>query len=488
MDTYYLALDQGGHSSRALLFNAQGELAASQAVAVVTTHPAPDRVEQDPEELVRSLMDAVTNVMAQLPASGRVLAAGLATQRSSLACWQRSTGRPLSPVLSWQDRRNAGWLTNLAPRAAEIRALTGLVLSPHYGASKLRWCLEHLPAVAEALARGDLCMGPLASFLSFRLVKERPFLADPANAARTQLWSPATGDWAPALLDLFGVPAEVLPRPVTSRYAYGHLDTTAGLVPLTVVTGDQSAVPFAFGPLDPGTAYVNVGTGAFVQRACRDRLPDAPRLLVSVVWSEPGRVDYLLEGTVNGAGAALDWLAQQEGRTVPALLAAAEAAFVHKVEPPLFINGVGGVGSPYWASDLPSVFLASQGAGNDPGARALAVLESIVFLLLENLGAMDDGQEPLRRILLTGGLSAHPAVPQSLADLARLPVLRADDPEATARGLARLVAGAAGEQWPKARGALLQPAPNPELAERYRRWRREMEARVPPMHLQQVPR
>ena len=117
------------------------------------------------------------------------------------------------------------------------------------------------------------------------------------------------------------MPRAALPRCVTSRAAYGTLATAAGAVPLTVVTGDQSAVPFAFGPLDPATAYVNVGTGAFVQRAIRDRLPEAPRLLASVVWSDSSGVDYMLEGTVNGAGSALDWLAAREGVETAALLA-----------------------------------------------------------------------------------------------------------------------------------------------------------------------
>lgn len=474
MPTTYLALDQGGSSSRALIFDAHGMLLASASVPVDTTHPAPDRVEQDPEQLVASLRSAVDQALAALPAGPPPVAAGLATQRSSLVCWERSTGRALSPVLSWQDRRNAGWLQNLAPRAAEIRALTGLVLSPHYGASKMRWCLENLPAVQDAARRGDLCLGPLASFLVFRLLAERPFVADPANAARTQLWNPATGHWAPELLKLFGIPRSALPQAVTSRHAYGHLATAAGPVPLTVLTGDQSAVPFAFGPLDPGTAYINIGTGAFVQRACRDRLPDAPRLLVSVVWSEPGRVDYLLEGTVNGAGAALDWLAEQEGRGVPELLTGAEAAHDARLQPPLFINGIGGLGSPFWISDLPSAFVTAPGDHNDSGTRTLAVLESIVFLLVENLRAMDDGRERPQRILLTGGLSAHRGLVQSLADLSGLPVLRAEDPEATARGLARLVAGPDGDQWPEARGTTLQPVSNPQLAARYRRWREEL--------------
>ena len=105
-----------------------------------------------------------------------------------MACWDRNTGVALSPVISWQDRRNAEWLKQLEPRRDWIRARTGLVLTPHYGASKMRWCLDHLPAVRRAADANDLAMGPLASFIAFRLLSERPFVVDPANASRTQLW------------------------------------------------------------------------------------------------------------------------------------------------------------------------------------------------------------------------------------------------------------------------------------------------------------
>ncbi len=308
----YLALDQGGHASRALVFDGSGQLVATGSVPIATQRNADGHIEHEPEALIASLQKAIADACSALPAGSRIIAAGLATQRSSMCCWQRGTGTALSPVISWQDRRNAAWLEKLSPHAGMIRQRTGLVLTPHYGASKMRWCLDHLPAVQAAHAAGELVMGPLASFLSCRLLEAQPCLADPANAARTQLWDPATRDWSAELLQLFGIDRQDLPAPVTSRYAWGQLPTPSGPVPMTVVTGDQSAMPFAFGALDATTAWVNVGTGAFIQRALRDRMPEAEQLLVSVVWSDTERVDYMLEGTVNGAGSALDWLAERE--------------------------------------------------------------------------------------------------------------------------------------------------------------------------------
>ncbi|MBM4221938.1 MAG: hypothetical protein FJ170_08330, partial [Gammaproteobacteria bacterium] len=400
------------------------------------------------------------------PVGSRIVAAGLATQRSSMCCWKRRSGKALSPVISWQDRRNAAWLEQLGPQAAMIRARTGLVLTPHYGASKMRWCLDHLPAVQAAHAGGELVMGPLASFIAFRLLDGQPCCADPANAARTQLWDPATRDWSEELLQLFGIARADLPRAVNNRHAWGRLDTPLGPVPLTVVTGDQSAVPFAFGALDATTAYVNIGTGAFIQRALRDRLPDAQQLLVSVVWADDEGVDYMLEGTVNGAGSALDWLAGRERLPLPELLAAGQAAIAAGLEPPLFLNGIGGLGSPFWRSEFESRFV---GTGTS-GTCLLAVLESIAFLLYTNYRELAAHGPPFKRLLLTGGLSANDYLCQCLADLCGIPVIRSVDPEATARGLARLISADEAGDWAVPATSMLMPAENPELCGRFRRW------------------
>jgi glycerol kinase len=466
----WLALDQGGHASRALLFDADGAM-LDEAHAPVATRVDGVRVEHDAEELIGSLRAVIAAVAGRAAAAGRSIAgAGLATQRSSIACWSRASGAALSPVISWQDRRHAAWLERFAPRSAWIRERTGLVLSPHYGASKMRWCLDELPAVRAAAASGELVLGPLASFIVFRLGRERRLLADPANASRTQLWDLRTRDWSEELAALFGVPRAALPACTTSRADFGTLDTAAGAVPLTVVTGDQSAAPFAFGALDPATAYVNAGTGAFVQRPIRDRLPAAPRLLASVVWSDAAGVDYMLEGTVNGAGSALDWLAAREGVDAAGLLARA-GLVPARAEPPLFLNGVSGLGSPYWVSDFESRFI---GAG-DTGARALAVLESIVFLICVNLEALACHGPPFARILLSGGLGASGLFCRLLAAASGLPVWRATDPEATARGLARLTARPE-PPWPAGALEEIPPRADPALQRRLARWRQALEA------------
>lgn len=470
MRALYLAIDQGGHASRALLYDRHGHLHDTALVPVGTRRSADGlQVEHDPEALITSLRAAIDMVCSPLAGHpGRIVAAGLATQRSSMVCWDRSTGAALSPVLSWQDRRHAAWLARFEDRQAWIHTRTGLVLSPHYGASKMRWCLDHLPVVAAAARAGTLVMGPLASFILCRLLIERPLVVDPANASRTLLWDPRRGDWSDALLELFGIARDHLPRCVHSRHACGTLDTAAGPVPLGVCTGDQSAAPFAFGPLDPALAYINTGTGAFIQRSLPDRPPDAPRLLTSVVWSDSGHTDFMLEGTVNGAGSAIEAWAAAEGCDAARALDEL-AAHEPPGEPPLYLNGISGLGSPYWLAAFDSRYLGSGGTL----LRLLAVLESIVFLVRVNLDEMQPHSPPLAHAVLTGGLSANRLFCQRLANLCRLPVWRSDEREATARGLAWLVAGSPAG-WPRDPGEYFQPRPDAALDARFGRWHEAM--------------
>lgn len=460
----YLALDQGGHASRALVFDHLGNLVAGDFQPITTRHPHLDWVEHDPEELITSLRYAIANVMRDLGGHAQdVVAAGLATQRSSLACWNKHTGAALSPVISWQDRRAHDWLGTFAPHRDEIHRMTGLFPSAHHGASKLRWCLDHLPAIQAAHRNGTLACGPLASFTLFHLLEERPLLADPANASRTLLWNLQTRDWDDGLLALFGVPRTALPRCVPSRHCFGHLRVADRSIPLTIATGDQSAALFAFGEPDANTACVNMGTGAFVQRIALQR-PAHPKLLKSMVFQEEARTIYALEGTVNGAASALDWAGNRLGlgnitSRLPGWLEQAST-------PPLFLNGVSGLGSPFWLADFTSRFI---GEGS-PEEKMAAVAESIVFLLYTNLVEMQAVGTPARRITITGGLSALDGLCQRLADLSGLPVYRPAECEATARGTAFLLASQP-RNWPEPGKAVkFTPTANPSLKERFRRW------------------
>lgn len=471
-DALVLALDQGSHASRAVLFDASGAEVAEARQPVATRRSGDDVVEQDPEELFASLRTAALDACESAKAQGRpVVAVGLATQRSTVVCWERRGGRPLTEALSWQDRRNAAWLAGLRAHASQVRDITGLPLSPHYGASKLRWCLEHEPAVRRAAEDGILAMGPLSSFLLARLVPGLPCVVDPANASRTLLYDPSALDWSDALLSLFGIERRSLPACVTTRHDFGLLQTGTQAIPLAICTGDQSAAAFAFGRPDPATALVNVGTGAFVQRtASRDALPPAG-LLRSVLYVDSGGVLHAHEGTVNGAGSALEWLREHVAIDVDRALAALSAE-PGTAEPPLFMNGVGGLGAPFWRPDFPVEFV---GDGDDM-ARLASVLESIAFLLCVNLEALARGA-PLERVRLSGGLARSDFLCRRLADTSGLAVERYALAEATARGVAYLAAGEPGSWQAPPLERVFTPTGDAALAGRYARWRGEMERR-----------
>lgn len=464
----FLCLDQGGHASRALIFDARGTVRAAGMAAIATHCPRTDWVEHDAQEVVESLEGAAATALTALGAhASDVVAAGLATQRSSIVCWDRHSGAALSPVLSWQDRRAHAWLAAFAPHAERIGAITGLRLSAHYGASKLRWCLDHLPAVARAERAGRLAFGPLASFLAYRLLAEQPLVADPANAARTLLWNLKRCDWDDELLALFGVPRRALPVCTSSTGDFGRMRVGANSIPLRVLTGDQSAALFAFSAPAPDVAYVNIGTGAFVQRVIETAIAAPPGLLTSVVWQEENTV-CVHEGTVNGAGAALAWAATILRRDMAD--ADLDQWLARVDEPPLFLNGVSGLGAPWWVADFASRFVGD----GTPEQKLAAVAESIVFLLTVNLERLRSERE-LNRLVITGGLAAHDGLCQRLCDVTALPAYRPDAHEATARGTAFLLAGAPVD-WSLLPGTRFAPAANAALVQRYRRWRGEMQA------------
>jgi len=469
--THYLALDQGGHASRALLFSPDGELLATGEHEIATVRYGRDRVEHEPEELVKTLRDSAAEALRGLPEEAD-LVAGLATQRSSLVCWDRESGEALSPVLSWQDRRASAELDELAPVGSEIHEWiykeTGLAVSPHYGASKYGWCLAELLAVAHAQREGRLAMGPLASYLLSALLTERPWVADPANGARTQLCSLETGRWSEELLNLFSIPSGLLPPIQPNRSPFGTLEVEGRPIPLGLCTGDQSAALFAFGRPPSGRVSVNAGTGVFLQMLLESETR-VGRLLTAAVHEGADERLRSVEGSINGGAAALHHVADGMGIDTETLHNSLDDWARAATEPPLFINGVSGLASPFWVPHLASRFFEEQPSHTDSD-RLVAVLESIVFLIAENLAAIQSSGVALDEIVLTGGLASSDVFVERIGQLTGLPIYRPSEREATARGVAWLLGcngmsglpeGCRREVW----------EPSGVLMERFGRWR-----------------
>jgi len=467
----FLCLDQGGHASRAVVFDRCGDKVMELSCDTETMLDDP-RVELDADSLLAGMLQLINSTASQLGSDAqRVVAAGLATQRSNIACWHKGTGQPLAPILSWQDRRAGELLRGLD--LAWVHAKTGLYANAHYGASKLAWCLRQLPEVMDAAQAGDLCMGPMASFLQTRLTTRQhnpvsnPYLgyADPANASRTLLYNLQIRDWDQELCDHFGIDIETLPTCVPSLYDFGHLSWPERKLPLRVVSGDLSTAAFVHGMPQEDIAYITLGTGAFVQRILRQTVETDLRLLNGIVWDDGEQALYSIEGTVNGAGSALEWFCGHSGMEQRELLQQLPLWCEQTSLPPLFTNGVSGLGSPFWQADFSPRF---AGAG-DVAAQAVAVVESIVFLLCENLTLMERYLPAPSQLLLSGGLAALDGLCQRLADLSGVEVVRSAETEGTAKGLAYLLADMP-QIWPAAMEQTFKSRANPSLRKRYTQW------------------
>jgi glycerol kinase len=295
---------------------------------------------------------------------------------------------------------------------------------------------------------------------------EGSLLADPQCAARTQLWNIGTRDWDPALLALFGLPEGFLPKSVPTCHPYGTMRVGDVSIPLVAVNGDQSAAVFAFGAPEEDSAYVNVGTSAFVQRAIGRTPPYLPRQLTGIILDDGRTTIYSLEGNVNGAGTALDWLRREIG--VEDVEARLPEWLARGGEPPLFLNGIAGLGGPFWKPDFPSRFVGD----GEPWQKAVAVVESMAFLLQANIDEMEKYVTPARRMRVSGGISRLDGLCDRLASVSGLPVHRRHDPEATARGIGYLAAGRPA-RWNEdsSEEVVFPPRDDAPLRERYRRWR-----------------
>jgi glycerol kinase len=432
-----LALDVGTLSVRASAYDHAGHALAFADLPLALHQLSSSKIEQDPLEIRTAVSQVVEQVLNDSVVQQRgISCAGLACQRSSIVAWNRLTGEPLTPVFSWQDRRAAAYLEPLASKSVAIKKKSGLFLSPHYGASKLRWMLDNCSELERPLQQKELIFGPLAAYVIANLVEGHPCLVDHVNASRTQLMDLQKHEWSSELLRDFGIARELLPDCQPTQSFFGLIRGTE--IPLTAVNGDQNAAIHGPGKLEDGTLIVNVGTGAFVLLSTNSQLMYHPSLLASIANSNADHVTYLLEGTVNGAGAAIKWAADQWGEPD---LTTHLAEWLSTVEtPPVFINTIGGLGSPFWRSEQNPYFLVNGPVENSLAEQSVAIVESILFLIAINLEAMNNTGQSVKRIRITGGLSALDGLCQRLANLTQRVVVRPDVRQATSQGIAWLAA------------------------------------------------
>ncbi len=433
-----LAMDLGTFSGRCLLFDQQGKLVDSEQQSLDLQTISPRRIEQDALQILEAMQTTLERILQRHPDKlPHILSAGLATQRSSIVAWRPANGEVLSPVLSWQDTRAYQRLEAYHDHAAWIQQLTGLRLTAHYGVSKMQWLLDNDTNVVVAAEQQDCVITPLASLVLYHLCQSQQVLIDSANAARTLLCNLLQQNWEPQLIQLFDINPGLLAQVKPIQYDYGTIKRSQ--IRVMSVNGDQTAALYANGPTSTDSLYANLGTGAFVLTPITEELLQSNTfrqtgLLAGISRSNGSQREYYIEGTVNGAGAALDWL-QNFDRSIDTERLMQIPLAQNQQHDVIFINAVGGVGSPIWRSDITPAFINDSGRAAD---RVSAVLESIVFLLMINIEAIARVKPVMKQIEISGGLSNNQYICQCLADLSGLNVVKQPATEATARGIAWL--------------------------------------------------
>jgi glycerol kinase len=450
MPRFILALDQGTTSSRAILFDRQGQVVACAQQEFPQHFPQPGWVEHDALDIWNSQLACARQVLSdsRVPAA-HIAAIGIANQRETTVVWDRATGEPIARAIVWQDRRTAGACDRLreAGHARLINRATGLELDAYFSATKLQWLLENVPGARERAQNGELCFGTIDSWLAFKLCGRH--VTDVSNASRTMLYNIHTMRWDPALLDLFGVPEAMLPEVVRSSGQVGvaREEWFGGAIPVSGIAGDQQAATFGQACYDKGMVKNTYGTGCFMLMHSGYVPPvSRNRLLATIGWKIDGRTDYLLEGSVFMGGATVQWLRDGLGIIKESSEVEALAASVPDSGGVMLVPAFVGLGAPHWDPYARGTIVGMT-RGTTKAHIARAAIEAIAYQSAELLAAMQkDAACPVMEVRADGGAARNDLLMQFQADLLGVPVVRPAVTETTALGAAYL-AGLAEGFW-----------------------------------------
>jgi glycerol kinase len=447
---YILALDQGTTSSRAILFDEDGAIAAVAQHEFEQFYPQPGWVEHDPTEILTSQMSCAVEALGKAGARPRDVAAiGITNQRETTIVWERATGKPIYPAIVWQDRRTAPLCSALEKSGAgeEVSSKTGLVLDPYFSATKVRWILDHVDGARERAERGELAFGTVDSWLIWHLTSGQRHVTDMTNASRTLLFNIVKGEWDKELLKIFGIPESMLPEVVWSSERVGEVTTSLGLagVEIAGIAGDQQAALFGQLCWQAGEAKNTYGTGCFLlQNIGTEFVRSKHRLITTLAASAAKRLEYALEGSIFIGGAVVQWLRDNLKLIGSSAEVEALAASVPDSGGVVFVPAFVGLGAPHWDPHA-SGTLIGLGRGTKPGHIARAALEAIAFQVADVLDAVHcETGTPLAALRVDGGAAVNDLLMQFQADVLGVPVVRPRVTETTALGAAYLAGLATG--------------------------------------------
>lgn len=453
---YILALDQGTTSSRAIVFDHAGRIRSSAQQEFRQIFPQPGWVEHDPEEIWATQFAVAQQALADAGLSSADIAAiGITNQRETTLLWDRNTGVPLHNAIVWQDRRTAGHCDELKQQGREalFRDKTGLVLDAYFSGTKLAWLLQHIPTARARAEKGELAFGTVDTWLAWKLSQGALHITDVSNASRTLLFNIHSGQWDADLLDILGIPEQVLPSVVpssTQHVPFGETHLFGKAIPIAGIAGDQQAALFGQGCHTPGMAKNTYGTGCFMLLHTGTQAMASSNGLLTTVAAQSGKeklkIEYALEGSVFIGGAVVQWLRDGLGLIKSSGEVEGLAASVPDSGGVYLVPAFTGLGAPHWdAYARGAMFGLTRGSSAAHIARA--ALEAIAFQSADLLDAMQsDANIKLSELRVDGGAAANNLLLQFQADLLGVPVVRPKILETTALGAAYL-AGLAVGYW-----------------------------------------
>ncbi|CUR38054.1 glycerol kinase GlpK [Limosilactobacillus reuteri] len=488
---YIMAIDQGTTSSRAIIFDHDGNKVAISQQEFPQYFPQPGWVEHDPLEIWDSVQSVISNVMIKSQIKPyKIAAIGITNQRETTVIWDRHTGKPIYNAIVWQSKQTSDIAEQLIKDGYKdmIHKKTGLVIDSYFAATKIKWILDHVPGAREKASKGDLMFGTIDTWLLWNLSGRRVHATDVTNASRTMLFNIHTLEWDQDILDLLEIPQSLLPevKPSSAIYGYtGDYHFYGVQIPIAGIAGDQQAALFGQAAYDKGSIKNTYGTGAFIvmNTGLKPTLSDNG-LLTTIAYGLDGQTHYALEGSIFVAGSAVQWLRDGLKMFDKASESEQMAVDAKTTGGVYVVPAFTGLGAPYWDQEVRGAMFGLT-RGTERGHIIRATLEAIAYQTKDVVDTMvKDTQLPLTALTVNGGASRNNFMMQFQADILQTPIKRAAMEETTALGAAFL-AGLAVDFWEDQDelrklsriGDQFDPQMDPqEAADLYRGWQRAIAA------------
>ncbi len=448
MKNHVLALDQGTSSSRAIVFDHEGQMVSVSQKEFTQYFPKPGWVEHDPNEILSSVYEVMAGSVAKAGLSNKdIVAVGITNQRETTIVWDVRTGKPVYNAIVWQDRRTADYCDALKEQGLtdEIRSKTGLIIDAYFSGTKVKWILDNIPGAMKAAKDGFLRFGTVDSWLVWNLTDGKQHVTDVTNASRTMLFNINTLEWDKELLALFGIPESMMPQVRSCSEIYGWTERLGGIVPVSGMAGDQQAALFGQMCIEPGSVKNTYGTGCFLLMNTGEKpVLSANNLLTTIACQIGGKTTYALEGSVFVAGSVVKWLRDGLGIIKNSSDIRALAASVPDNGGVYFVPALTGLGAPYWNPHATGTITGIT-RGTVAGHIGRAAVEGIAFQTMDIVAAMErDAGVALAELKVDGGACVDDLMMQFQADVLSTKVIRPVITETTALGAAYLAGLAVG--------------------------------------------